>query len=222
MPPWTQLRHHPLRPDTWYPLMIHRLRRAGLFAALLLLTACAQAEDAATQPTNQAAAAKAARPVVKVTTNLGTFAIELLPEQAPETTRNFLARVDEAFYDGLIFHRVIANFMIQAGGYDAALTYREPPGTVVNESRNGLKNRKGAVAMARMNHPDSADTQFFINVKNNTHLDAKGGAPGYTVFGQVIEGWPVVEQIELVDTGRANGMAGVPEQPVVIESIRRR
>lgn len=207
--------------------MLHCLRRLSLLTGLLLLTACVQADDSSVAAAaNESAAKKSAantqRPVVTVTTNLGEFAIELLPAQAPETTRNFLARVDEAFYDGLVFHRVIANFMIQAGGYDAALTYREPPGTVVNESRNGLKNRKGAVAMARLNHPDSADTQFFINVKNNGHLDAKGGAPGYTVFGQVTDGWPVVEKIELVDTGRANGMAGVPEQPVVIESIRRR
>lgn len=194
--------------------------RLSLAAWLLLQAACVQAEDQSTQQAASGAAASA--PVVTVTTNQGKFVIALDPENAPATTANFLARVDEGFYDGLIFHRVIANFMIQAGGYDAALTYRTPPGTVVNESSNGLKNRKGSVAMARLNDPDSADTQFFINVKDNGHLDPRGGAPGYTVFGQVVEGWDTIERIELVDTNRQAGMAGVPEQPVVIESIQRR
>lgn len=201
-------------------MLICRSRSTLLAGLLLLQSACAQAAEP--KQAAQQAKPSAAHPQVTVTSNLGAFAIELYPDKAPETTRNFLARVDEAFYDGLTFHRVIANFMIQAGGYDAALTYKEPPGTVVNESDNGLKNRKGAVAMARLNDPDSADTQFFINVKDNTHLDPRRGAPGYTVFGQVVDGWDTVVQIELVDTGRANGMAGVPEQPVIIESIRRR
>ena len=203
--------------------MFDPLRRASLLVGFLLLTACAQAKDSASQTTaSQSNDRSAEQPVVTVTTNLGTFNIALYPRQAPKTTANFLMRVDEGFYDGLIFHRVIANFMIQAGGYDAKMGYREPPETVVNESHNGLRNRKGAVAMARLNHPDSASTQFFVNVKNNRHLDAQGRKPGYTVFGQVIDGWDAVEKIELVDTGRTNGMAGVPEQPVIIESIRRR
>ncbi|MGI9324142.1 MAG: peptidylprolyl isomerase [Pseudomonadales bacterium] len=184
-------------------------------SALSLLSACANAADA------NGSAASSERPVVQVQTNLGGFAIELQPQQAPVTVANFLARVDEQFYDGLIFHRVIPNFMIQAGGYDADLTYSEPPATVVNESHNGLRNRKATVAMARLNDPDSASTQFFINVKDNRHLDPQRGRPGYTVFGQVVDGWDTVVQIELVDTGRRDGMAGVPEKPVIIESIRR-
>lgn len=197
----------------------HQAISALLLTGVLLLPATFLR---AAEAQSKASAAASERPVVTVTTNLGAFDIELLPKQAPLTTANFLARVDEAFYDGLTFHRVISNFMIQAGGYDAALTYREPPATVANESHNGLKNRKGSVAMARMNDPDSADTQFFINVKDNGHLDARGSRPGYTVFGQVTSGWETVTRIELVDTGRKAGMASVPEQPVVIESIRRR
>ena len=207
--------------------MAHRLSTLRLvpatvtgFALALLLSYSAVASAAESGSASDKSASE--RPVVRVQTNLGHFDIELLPKQAPASVANFLARVDDGFYEGLIFHRVISNFMIQAGGYDAALTYRAPPATVVNESANGLRNRKGAVAMARLADPDSADTQFFINTKDNGHLDAKRGQPGYSVFGQVVAGWDTVTKIELVDTGRRNGMAGVPEQPVVIESIQRR
>ena len=154
-------------------------------------------------------------------TSLGNIDIELYPDKAPKTVANFLARVDEGFYDGLIFHRVVAGFVIQTGGYDADLNYREPPGTVVNESRNGLSNRKYSVAMARLADPDSADTQFFINVKHNPHLDGSRVEPGYTVFGQVISGQEVVHDIELVDTHLEGGMAGVPEMDVVINRAHR-
>ena len=136
-----------------------------------------------------------------------------------KSVANFLALVDQEFYDGLVFHRVIANFVIQTGGYDALMNYREPPGQVTNESSNGLRNRKGTVAMARLSDPDSADAQFYINVRTNPNLDAGPGKPGYTVFGEVTDGWKVVESIELSDTHLKNGMPGVPEQPVVIERI---
>ncbi|MEM1231271.1 MAG: peptidylprolyl isomerase [Pseudomonadota bacterium] len=161
------------------------------------------------------------RPQVQVQTNVGAFTIELYPKQAPYSVRNFLGLVEAQFYDGLIFHRVIPGFMVQAGGYDSELNLREPGANVVNESDNGLRNRKGMVAMARLNHPDSANSQFYINVVDNAHLDAARGRPGYTVFGRVIDGWRTVTQIELVDTGRRNGLAGVPEQSIVIESVRR-
>ena len=163
----------------------------------------------------------AGAPTVRLTTTLGDIDIALYPERAPLTVANFLRLVDDGFYDGLIFHRVIANFMIQAGGYDAKMNYREPPATVPNESFNGQRNRKYRVAMARQSHPDSADAQFFINVNNNSHLDARPGEPGYTVFGEVVAGHDVVEEIELADTvnydaGDGVRMAGVPETPIVI------
>ena len=189
-----------------------RIRLWSLTA--LLLTAL-------TPGTAVSAADEEAAPRVRLTTSVGVIDLELLPDRAPRTVANFLRLVDDGFYDGLIFHRIIANFVIQAGGYDAAMAYREPPGTVANESFNGLKNLRGTVAMARLADPDSADSQFFINVNDNAHLDATPGQPGYTVFARVVDGMDVVTDIELVDTGRRAGMVGVPEAPVVIESARR-
>ncbi len=167
------------------------------------------------------AAAATGNPVVRLETSLGNIDIELYPDRAPETVANFLDLVDNSFYDGLIFHRVVAGFVIQAGGYDGNLTYRQPPRTVVNESANGLRNQKFSVAMARLSDPDSADTQFFINVKHNPNLDGDRTRPGYTVFGQVIAGQETVTAIELVDTHLEAGMAGVPEEDVFIVRAHR-
>ncbi|MDE0177537.1 MAG: peptidylprolyl isomerase [Gammaproteobacteria bacterium] len=158
---------------------------------------------------------------VEIVTDVGTIAVELVPSKAPETVRNFLERVDENFFDGLIFHRVVFTFVIQAGGYDVDMNYREAPETVVNESANGLSNTRGTIAMARTSDPDSAGAQFYINMKDNTSLDATPDRPGYTVFGRVTEGMEVAEQIELVDTGTVAGLADVPNEPIVIETIRR-
>ena len=160
-------------------------------------------------------------PSVLLETSAGEIRIRLLPDKAPRTVDNFLQPADDGFYDGLIFHRVIANFVIQAGGYDAELNHRKPPRTVANESFNGLRNRRGTVAMARLSDPNSADAQFFINVNDNAHLDAKAGQPGYTVFGEVTAGMDAVTAIELSDTQVRNGMAGVPEAPIVIHRLRR-
>ena len=182
-------------------------RLAGLLFCLLLVTPLAtQAAD---------------EPRVRLVTSLGTIDVELFADKAPLTVANFLRLVEEGFYEGLIFHRVIANFMIQTGGYEADLTFREPRGSVRNESFNGLRNRKGTLAMARLADPDSADAQFFINVNDNTHLDAAPGQPGYTVFGQVVAGMDVVTDIELSDTSLQAGMAGVPDTPIVIERAER-
>ena len=165
--------------------------------------------------------AVADNPQVALVTSVGEIEIELLPKFSPRHVSNFLTLIDENFYVGLVFHRVIPNFMIQAGGYTENLTYRPTNRSVANESLNGLKNRKYSVAMARLNHPDSGDTQFFINVGNNTHLDATSDGPGYTVFGRVISGRDVIETIELVDTGISGGMVAVPETPIIILETRR-
>ncbi len=165
--------------------------------------------------------AVADNPQVALVTSVGEIEIELLPKFSPRHVSNFLTLIDENFYVGLVFHRVIPNFMIQAGGYTENLTYRPTNRSVANESLNGLKNRKYSVAMARLNHPDSGDTQFFINVGNNTHLDATSDGPGYTVFGRVISGRDVIETIELVDTGISEGMVAVPETPIIILETRR-
>jgi cyclophilin family peptidyl-prolyl cis-trans isomerase len=152
---------------------------------------------------------------------MGNIDVELFASRAPQTVENFLKLVDDGFYEGLIFHRVIAGFVIQTGGYDAAMNYREPPGNVVNESNNGLGNRRGTLAMARLDDPDSANTQFFINVNDNTHLNLSPDNAGYAVFGRVIDGMDVVTEIELADTGRKAGMAGVPDTPIVVERAER-
>ena len=161
-------------------------------------------------------------PKVVIETSVGSFEVELYPDRAPASVANFLSLVDDGFYDGLIFHRVIANFVVQTGGYDAVMGYRQPPRTVINESANGLKNRRGYLAMARLSDPDSADAQFYINVRDNPHLDAEPGSPGYTVFGKVISGWEIVVEIELSDTVVRAGMVGVPEVPIVIRRAARR
>ena len=159
-------------------------------------------------------------PRVSLVTNKGAIELELLPKFAPKHVANFLSLVEEEFYVGLVFHRVIPNFMIQAGGYDSDLNYRPSERRVENESFNGLRNKRFTLAMARLNDPDSADTQFYINVVDNPFLDAQLNEPGYTVFGRVIDGFDAVERIELTDTHLRMGMAGVPEQPIVISSIK--
>jgi cyclophilin family peptidyl-prolyl cis-trans isomerase len=170
-----------------------------------------------------AAGALAGPPAERVAfeTNMGSIEIELHPDKAPITVANFLQYVDSGFYDGLTFHRVVANFVIQTGGYDATMKYRKPTGTISNESHNGLRNSKGTVAMARLQDPDSGSAQFFINLKNNPNLNFQPGAPGYTVFGRVSAGMNIVEKIGQVDTGVVDGMPGVPIKPVIIVSAHR-
>lgn len=163
----------------------------------------------------------AENPRVAVITEFGTIEIELLESLAPRTVSNFLTLVDEKFYDGLIFHRVIANFMIQGGGYTPDLKYKPGAKTVPNESFNGVKNSRGTIAMARLADPDSADTQFFINVRDNPNLDADGRKAGYTVFGRVSSGMDVVDKIELVNTHLRGGMAAVPEDSVIITKVEK-
>ena len=187
----------------------------ALFWALLLITQSVPAADKA-----PAKRTYTENPRVLIETTQGNIELELLPKFAPKHVDNFLNLVEQEFYPGLVFHRVIPGFMIQAGGYDADINYREHEDiTVPNESFNGLKNRRGSVAAARRDDPDSADTQFFINVANNDFLDAKPNQPGYTVFGRVTNGFDTIERIELTDTHLRKGMAGVPEEAIVILGI---
>ena len=172
------------------------------------------------QPRLESEPIYATNPTVVIETTKGNIELELLPKFAPKHVANFLNLVEAEFYTGLIFHRVIPNFMIQAGGYDVGVNYKETGGiSVPNESFNGLRNKRGSVAAARLDDPDSASTQFFINVRDNFYLDAKPGQPGYTVFARVIDGFDTVERIELTDTHLRKGMAGVPEQPITILSV---
>lgn len=166
-----------------------------------------------------AAPAGAANPRVRLETSNGAIVIELDQTKAPITVGNFLAYVKAAFYDGTVFHRVIPNFMIQGGGFTANMEQKPTRGTIVNESANGLVNKRGTVAMARTPDPNSASSQFFINIVDNTFLDkanAQDGV-GYCVFGKVVEGMKVVDAIAAVKTGTVGGYQDVPVQPVLIK-----
>ena len=177
---------------------------------------------ASTLMTVPAASAPAESPVVIFETNQGVLTVELLPLEAPKTVENILDLVDAGFYDGLIFHRVIEGFVVQTGGYLAEMDYRDAPRTVVNESENGIENRKYTLSMARTADPDSAGAQFYINLNDNTHLDYRPGQPGYTVFGRLIDGMDVADEIGQAKTARRGGMADVPVEPIVISRAYRR
>jgi peptidyl-prolyl cis-trans isomerase A (cyclophilin A) len=170
-----------------------------------------------------ATGAQAANPVVVLDTSMGAIKIELFEDKAPITVKNFLSYVDDKFYDGTIFHRVIPNFMIQGGGMEPGLKEKRAKDPIKNESTNGLSNTRGTLAMARTSIPDSATAQFFINVNDNTFLDrnqARDGV-GYAVFGKVIEGMDVVDKIKAVPTGNRGPHQNVPTEDVTIKSARR-
>jgi peptidyl-prolyl cis-trans isomerase A (cyclophilin A) len=167
------------------------------------------------------AANEPARPQVALQTSLGEIVVELLEEQAPITTANFLKYVDAKFYDGLIFHRVIDGFVVQAGGFDATMAERQPGAPIKNEADNGVRNTRGSLSMARTSDPNSADSQFFINLVDNSSLDRRPGNPGYAVFARVVKGMEVVDAIAKVETHSTGGMDDVPVKPVVIERAQR-
>lgn len=165
--------------------------------------------------------AMADNPRVVLETSRGNIVLELNPEKAPKTVANFLAYVDSGFYDGTIFHRVIPKFMIQGGGMTPDMVQKPTRDPVANESKNYLHNDRGTVAMARTDDPDSATSQFFINVKMNTSLDYKYGTPGYTVFGEVVDGMYAVDDISLQPTATVDGHGDVPVEPIVITRAYR-
>jgi cyclophilin family peptidyl-prolyl cis-trans isomerase len=167
---------------------------------------------------------KADNPQVLMETSQGTMIIELFPNEAPESVKNFLDYANSGFYDGTIFHRVIGNFMIQGGGFDADFNRKPTQAPIQNEADNGLQNRIGTIAMARTNDPHSATSQFFINVANNNSLDFREKTPrawGYAVFGRVTDGMRTVNQIRTVPTTSRGGHQDVPVQPVIIERVRQ-
>lgn len=156
---------------------------------------------------------------IKLHTSMGDIVIELNEQAAPVTVKNFLGYVEDGFFDGKIFHRIIKDFMIQGGGFTAEMKQGQTRDPIKNEAGNGLKNDRGTIAMARTNDPDSATAQFFINHKNNDFLNYAGEAnPGYAVFGKTIEGMDIVDEIASVQTTTRAGMDDVPVEPVVIIS----
>jgi len=160
---------------------------------------------------------------VLIKTSLGEITVKLNRDKAPKTVENFLRYVDEGFYNGTIFHRVIAGFMIQGGGLTPDMNKKDTHAGVQNEAKNGLKNVRGSIAMARTRDPHSATSQFFINHRNNDNLDYPSfDGWGYAVFGMVTEGMDVVDAIAQVKTTRSAGRKDVPAEPILIESITRK
>lgn len=161
-------------------------------------------------------------PRVKFSTTAGEIVVEVYPDKAPKTAENFLQYVRDGHYNGTVFHRVIDNFMIQGGGMDRAMAEKRTRAPVPHEGRaafaKGLRNQVGTLAMARTSDPDSANAQFFINVRDNAFLDPSVNNPGYTVFGRVVGGMDVVNKIKGVPTGNLGPHQNVPMTPVVIES----
>jgi len=177
-----------------------------LCAALILFTGC----NAMSESKN---------PVVTLETTKGNIIIELYPEKAPETVANFIQYVQDGFYDGTIFHRVIPNFMVQGGGFTDDMSEKSTREPIKNEANNGLANENGTIAMARTPNPHSASSQFFINVKDNAFLDFQNETPngwGYCVFGKVTEGMDVVNSIVAVPTGNHGMHQDVPVEPIII------
>ena len=202
--------------------MISR-RNSTLALASLALTAIfsianpVHAQTPATAASPAPAPAAAAAPRVKLATSMGDIVLELNPAKAPKTVANFLQYVQDKHYDGTVFHRVIDGFMVQGGGFTADMAQKPTRAPVALEAANGLKNDTYTVAMARTGNPDSATAQFFINVKDNTMLNApKPDGHGYAVFGKVVEGKSVVDKIRTVPTGNKGGMQDVPTTPVTI------
>jgi cyclophilin family peptidyl-prolyl cis-trans isomerase len=162
-------------------------------------------------------------PSVVLDTSLGKIKVELFADKAPITVKNFLQYVDDKFYDGTIFHRVLPDYIIQGGGHERDLKEKTTRGPIKNEASNGLSNKRGTIAMARDKDADSATAQFYINVKDNLKLDRDPtkNQPGYAVFGQVIDGIDVVDKIRRVETGKRGEHKDVPLEPILVRSIRR-
>jgi cyclophilin family peptidyl-prolyl cis-trans isomerase len=181
--------------------------------AVLLFAAATLAGNSGSQPAPAA-------PRVALETSKGRIVLELDAEHAPKSVENFLAYVRAGHYDGTVFHRVIPGFMIQGGGFTPDMTQKPTRPPIANEADNGLKNRRGTLAMARTSDPDSATAQFFINLVDNTPLDFRSKDVrgwGYAVFGKVVEGMDVVDAIAQVQTGRRGPYDDVPVEPVVIQ-----
>jgi peptidyl-prolyl cis-trans isomerase A (cyclophilin A) len=192
------------------------------FAAEAPPAAAATATATPKPATPAAPATSAAAPQVQVVTSMGSFTLELNAERAPLTVAHFLKYVDQGHYSGTTFHRVVANFVIQGGGFDSSNKPVAAPTKVVNESGNGLTNQRGTVGMARSQEPHGGDAQFYVNLYDNDALDPNKTRWGYAVFGKVVQGMDVVDRIGNVATGsRGPFKEDAPLKPVVIERIER-
>lgn len=159
--------------------------------------------------------------MIRFETTLGNFTIELYEDKAPVSAENFLKYVDEGFFDGTVFHRIVPGFVIQGGGFTEDMSQKKNHAPIKNEADNGVKNTRGTLSMARTNDVNSATSQFFVNLKDNDFLDHTRGNFGYAVFGKVTEGMDVIDKIAAVKTGRRRGFEDVPLDPVIMTSVRR-
>jgi len=200
-----------------------------LFFSFFLLLSGSNAHDEATKPTTEkenksktSGEKMSANPIIKIETNKGTITIELNAEKAPISSKNMVDYVKDGFYNGLIFHRVIPNFMIQGGGMNPDMSEKATKAQIQNEANNGLKNNRGTLAMARTNIPHSASSQFFINLKDNNFLNHSSETSqgwGYAVFGKVTEGMDIVDEIAKVKTGNHGQHGDVPLEAVIVEKM---
>jgi cyclophilin family peptidyl-prolyl cis-trans isomerase len=159
--------------------------------------------------------------MIRFETTLGNFTVELYDDKAPVSAENFLKYVDEGFFDGTVFHRIVPGFVIQGGGFTEDMTQKKNHPPIKNEADNGVKNTRGTLSMARTNDINSATSQFFVNLKDNDFLDHTRGNFGYAVFGKVTEGMDVIDKIAAVKTGRRRGFEDVPLDAVIMTSVRR-
>jgi len=193
----------------------------GLLSIMLIANAAAE-HHAEKNEKKEPTSSEIKNTMITLKTNMGEIQLELDAENAPLSTANFIQYAKDGHYDGVIFHRVIPNFMIQGGGFDAAMQQKPTRAPVVNEANNGLKNDKYTVAMARTQDPHSASAQFFINTKDNDFLNFKSETPsgwGYAVFGKVTAGNEIVDAIEQVETAQVGPHGDVPRESVIIESV---
>lgn len=197
---------------------IMNMKRLSLF---ILTAFFAHGVFAATAHAQETPAENAGEVEVILETTMGSFTLELYPEKAPKTVANFLAYVDQGFYNDTLFHRVISRFVVQGGGFEKGMKPKQTLAPVENESINGLKNTPASISMARKRDPDSATSQFFINLKHNVSLDAVGNQPGYTVFGKVTQGFDVIREMVKVPTEKTDRFSDVPEREIVILSATR-
>jgi len=186
----------------------------GFIALPIMFTACDTSKKGAS---NQS---KGDNPVVLFSTNQGDIKVKLNRAEAPITVENFIGYVNDGFYNGVVFHRVIPNFMIQTGGFTTDMKKKTPKAPIKNEANNGLLNSRGTLSMARTSNVDSATSQFFINVNDNKFLDNGEKDFGYAVFGEVIDGMDVVDKIAAVQTGTVGQFRDVPQEPIVINSAK--
>ncbi|WP_018911712.1 peptidylprolyl isomerase [Thiomonas sp. FB-6] len=203
-------------------LFRHACPARGFTRRLFLGLGCAAALAGVAPGASAAPAGAAAKPPrVQLVTSQGTIVVQLDPQRAPATVANFLRYVNKGFYAGTVFHRVIPGFMIQGGGFTEQLQQKPTDAPIPLESRNGLRNLRGTIAMARTNDPNSATSQFFINLVDNSSLDyPQPDGNGYAVFGQVVSGMDVVDRIAAVPTHDVGPMQNVPVKPVVLESAK--